>query len=92
MRYFTIAALLLVAGVVCAEEAATAPATMDATAKWIGYVWAAATALCAALTGIAALIRVFAPESKIAALIDSAAHFLGVVGTTVRPSQIAPKK
>lgn len=95
MRYFFIATILLAVGSVFGEEAAavaTTPVALDVTAKWIGYIWAIATGLCAVLTGVAAAIKAFAPESKIAGVIDGIAHFMGAVGTTIRPSQIAPVK
>lgn len=89
--------LCLTAAAFCEDAApavaAAAPVALDATAKWIGYVWAGLTSAGVLLTAIAAVIRQFAPTSAIAAGVDAIAHFASAVGTSVRPSQYtAPKQ
>jgi len=78
----------------CDDPAAVVPtvSTVDATAKWIGYGWAAITALGALLTGLAAAVRAFFPASSAATAIDTIAHVTSAIGTTIRPSQIMPPK
>lgn len=66
--------------------------TADGAATWIGYAWAIATAVCGLATGAAALLRAIWPESKAATVIDAVGHWSGVVGTTLRPQAIMPKK
>ena len=96
MRFLFIISLICFTAAAFCEDAApvvtAAPTAVDATAKWVGYIWAGLTAGGLLLTGVAAAIRAFLPTSNFATAIDAIAHIASAVGTSVRPSQYVPPK
>lgn len=62
----------------------------ESVAKIIGTLWLVLTTLGAFLTACATLIRLRWEGSRTAGLLDVIAHWLSVLGTSVRKSQVRP--